>query len=89
MLVKLGPLPLEERATIKPGWDAKEVAFSWRVLFKLRTSYYILLHTKFIIVQLMVMVMVNYHAHFEIVGIFRVRVRVRVRDRVRDRLIRS
>ena len=36
---------------------------------------------------------VGYHAHFEIVGIFRVRVRVRVRDRVRDRvrarLIRS
>ena len=33
--------------------------------------------------------LVGYHAHFEIVGIFRVRVRVRVRDRVRARLIRS
>ena len=32
---------------------------------------------------------VGYHAHFEILGIFRVRVRVRVRDRVRARLIRS
>ena len=34
---------------------------------------------------------VGYSAHFEILGIFRVRVRVRVRvrDRVRARLIRS
>ena len=36
-----------------------------------------------------VCVKVGYHAHFEILGIFRVRVRVRVRDRVRARLIRS